>query len=86
MRLPEPGKQTKSAVIFFNSQRDYYAFYDMFNECEYYGHTLKVSSIKKSKIDHVWEKQYVEFKWFVWQTHNKALVRFEREQDAKKAL
>jgi RNA recognition motif-containing protein len=86
IRLPEPGKFTKSAVVFFNSQRDFYRFYDYFNDCEYLGHTLKVTSIKKSKLDFAWEKQYIEFKWYVWQTHNKALIRFASEEGAKAAL
>jgi RNA recognition motif-containing protein len=85
MRLPEPGQVTKSAVIFFNSQRDYYSFYDYFNDCEYCGFTLKVSPMRRSKMEFAWERMYIQFQWYIWQSHNKALVRFATEDCAKKA-
>lgn len=54
MRLPEPGQITKSAVIFFNSQRDYYSFFEYFNGCEYCGFTLKVTPVRSSKAEFAW--------------------------------
>lgn len=85
MRLPEPGHPTKSAVVFFNSQRDYYSFYDCFNGCQYLGHALKVSPVRRGKADFAWERQSVHFQWFVWQSHCKALVRFADKAAAAKA-
>lgn len=31
-------------------------------------------------------QQYIDFQWFVWKSHNKALVRFATSEEAKKAL
>jgi hypothetical protein len=86
IRLPEPGQCTKSAVIYFNSQRDYYAFYDYFEGCQYFGFALKISPVRRSKVDFAWERQYVQFQWFVWQSHCKALIRFADKASANKAF
>ncbi len=31
-------------------------------------------------------KQYIEFKWYVWKSHGRALVRFATPEAAQKAL
>ena len=31
-------------------------------------------------------KQYIEFKWYVWKSHKKALVRFATEEGALAAI
>lgn len=31
-------------------------------------------------------KQYIEFKWYVWRSHKKALVKFSSLEEAHKAL
>jgi hypothetical protein len=85
IRLPEPGKSTKSAIVFFNSQRDYYTFFEYFNECEYFGYHLRVSPMRRSKAEFAWERQYIQFRWYVWQSHCKALVRFADKCAAVKA-
>lgn len=86
MRLPEPGQQTKSAVIFFNSQRDYYAFYECFHDCEYLGNKLKVSPVRSFKLDSAWERYSIKFQWSVWQSHCKSIIRFTSKASAVKAF
>lgn len=31
-------------------------------------------------------KQYIDFQWFVWKSHSKALIRFATSEGAEKAL
>ena len=31
-------------------------------------------------------RQYIEFKWYVWKSHKKALVRYAAEEGAVKAM
>ena len=31
-------------------------------------------------------QQYIEFKWYVWKSHKKALVKFSRHEEAFKAF
>jgi hypothetical protein len=41
--------------------------------------------MRRSKMEFAWERMYIQFQWYIWQSHNKALVRFATEDCAKKA-
>ena len=82
----EQGKFSKSAVISFNSQRDYYKFRECFHECLYYDRLMEVKPIIEDSKKIVKAQQYIEFKWFVWRSHRKALVKFASPEEALKAF
>jgi hypothetical protein len=83
---PELGKFSKSAVIYFNSQRDYYTFYDCFQECVYYERMMDIKPLKDEIANTIKAEQYIEFKWYVWKSHRKALVKFAEVGGAIKAV
>lgn len=87
LQAPEPGKFCKSAIVSFLSQRDYYKFKECFNECLYFDRLMEVRPIfEQNQRLSVKNKQYIEFKWFVWRSHKKALVRFASNEQALKAF
>jgi hypothetical protein len=46
---------------------------------------LDVKPLKDEIASSVRAQQYIEFKWYVWKSHRKALVRFVDQEGAKKA-
>lgn len=81
----EFGKYSKSAIIEFNSQKDYYRFSSYYNECKYFDRLLEVRPIVMKKTDTVECEKYIDFKWYVWQSHRKAIVIFKHAGSAEKA-
>jgi hypothetical protein len=47
---------------------------------------MDVKPILEDSKNIVKAQQYIEFKWFVWKSHGKALVRFDTEEQALQAL
>lgn len=56
---PETGKFYKSALIYFNSQRDYYKFYDCFQECIYYDRMMDIKPLKDEISNAVKSQNYI---------------------------
>lgn len=77
MHEAEPGKQFKTAVIEFFSQKDYLQFHECFQGCVYFDLALEVKPVFAHNPNQVLPQQYIDFTWFVWQSCRKALVQFE---------
>lgn len=82
---PEYGKFSKTAIIEFNSQKDYYRFYSYYNECKYVDRLLEVRPLAMKKTESIEGEMLVDFKWYVWKSHQKAIVVFKTEEMARKA-
>jgi hypothetical protein len=82
----EPGKFCRSAVVHFHSQRDYYNFYNCFHELSYLDRVMDVKPLKDEVASAVRAQQYIDFKWYVWKSHRKALVRFATKEGVKQAV
>lgn len=46
---PEYGKFSKTAIIEFNSQKDYYRFFSYYNQCKYFDRLLEVRPLAMKK-------------------------------------
>ena len=87
MNKPEVGKFFKSAVISFNSQRDYYRFQEYYNDVLLFDRYMSVKPIaNEQEEDILRQTHYIDFKWFVWRSHQKALIRYKEEGAATGAF
>ena len=75
---PEVGKFSKSAIIEFNSQKDYYRFYSYYNEIKFFDRTLDIKPMVMNKTESVEAENFIDFKWYVWKSHQKAIVVFKK--------
>ena len=87
LKEPEAGKYFKSAEITFNSQRDYYKFQEYFNDVLFFDRYMTIKPIiGEAAEEALRQTHYIDFKWFVWKSHQKALIRYKTEPEAKKAF
>lgn len=47
---------------------------------------MDVKPLTEERASLIKAQQYIEFKWFVWRSHLKALVQFTSIESANKAL
>lgn len=82
---PEFRARVKQALITFHSQQECSKFYQYFNQCVFFDNPMEVRKMKDEEKIFAQSKQYIDFKWFVWKSHGKALATFVTVDDAKKA-
>ena len=54
-------------------------FHESFNELIYYDRVMDIKPLKDEQSAKIINsKQYIEFKWYVWKSHKKALVLIKK--------